>query len=222
MESSKDVQELEHSPLLVSEKGTFGDVPEDRSSGAEHVNLEEPQETPLIAPGDHVHVPDAIAWMMQNGVDFSRTRDSWHLSEDNVSLKKPFSVYFTLETPCSHNDIVMGLVDAGVEYEDILSIQRRLSTSTWVIALRSAEAKSLVLSAWYILIAGQRVFLADCDNRVQLVKVYNSPNVLSFRRDLAADSIFRHSHSVYASDKEHSINGANRSRVYPHLVSWAA
>lgn len=206
MESSQDVQELENSPLLVSEKGTLSDVPEDGPSRAEHVNLEEPQETPLIAPGDHVHVPDAIAWMMQNGVDFSRTKDSWHLSEDNVSLKKPFSVYFTLETPCSHNDIVMGLVDAGVEYEDILSIQRRLSTSTWVIALRSAEAKCLVLSAWYILIAGQRVLLADCDNRVQLVKIYNSPNempdsviigrlsaygtVLSFRRDLAADSIF--------------------------------
>lgn len=206
MESSQDVQELENSPVLVSEKGTLSDVPEDGPSRAEHVNLEEPQETPLIAPGDHADVPDAIAWMMQNGVDFSRTKDSWHLSEDNVSLKKPFSVYFTLETPCSHNDIVMGLVDAGVEYEDILSIQRRLSTSTWVIALRSVEAKCLVLSAWYILIAGQRVLLADCDNRVQLVKIYNSPNempdsviigrlsaygtVLSFRRDLAADSIF--------------------------------
>ena len=75
MESSQDVQELENSPLLVSKKGTFSDVPEDGCSGAEHDNLEEPQETPLIAPGDHVHVPDAIAWMMQNGVDFSRTKD---------------------------------------------------------------------------------------------------------------------------------------------------
>lgn len=167
MESSQEVQELENSPVLVSEKGTFGDVPEDGSSGAEHANLEEPQETPLIAPGDHVHVPDAIAWMMQNGVDFSRTKDSWPLSEDNVSLKKPFSVYFTLETLCSHNDIVMGLVDASVEY------------------------------------------------------AYGT--VLSFRRDLAADSIFNGIRTARMRvTKNIPLIGANRSRVYPHLVSWAA
>ena len=190
----------------MSEKGTFRDVPEEITTGAEHANAEEPQETPLIAPGDHVPVPDAIARMMQNGVDFTHTRESWNIGEDNVRLEKPFSVYFTLDTPCVYNDVVYGLTDAVVEYEDILSIQRRLSSSTWVIALASAEAKNIVLSAWHLTIAGQRVFLADCDNRVSLVKIYNAPNempdsviigrlssygsVLSFRRDLAADCIF--------------------------------
>ena len=55
-------------------------------------------------------------------------------------------------------------------------------------------------------IAGHRVFIADCDRTISLVKVYNAPNempdsviigrlsvygsVLSFRRDLLTDSIF--------------------------------
>ena len=76
----------------------------------------------------------------------------------------------------------------------------------WVVSLGSAEAKNIALSAWHINIAGKRVFLADCDNRVSLVKIYNAPNempdsviigrlasygtVLSFRRDLASDCIY--------------------------------
>ena len=83
--------------------------------------------------------------MMNNGVAFSCTRDSWSVGEGSVSLKKPFSVYFTLDTPCVCNDVVMGLIDVGVMYEDILSIQRRLSSNTWVIALRTAEAKKQCL-----------------------------------------------------------------------------
>lgn len=73
-------------------------------------------------------------------------------------------------------------------------------------ALRTAEAKTIALSTWYLPVADKRVFLADCDNRVTLVKIYNALNemldsvligrlsvygtVLSFCRDLAADSIF--------------------------------
>ena len=95
---------------------------------------------------------------------------------------------------------------AGVDYEDILSIQRRLSSNTWVVAFRTAIAKEQVLSAWNFVIAGQRVFIADCDRKISLVKVYHAPNeipdlviigrlpvygsVLSFRRDLLTDSIF--------------------------------
>ena len=63
-----------------------------------------------------------------------------------------------------------------------------------------------VLSAWNFVIAGYRVFIADCDRKISLVKVYNAPNempdsviigrlsvygsVLSIRRDLLTDSTF--------------------------------
>ena len=128
MESSQDVQNSQEKTIPVSEKGTLSDVPEEMTTGAEHANFgddanaEEPQETPLIAPGDHVHVPGAIAVMMQNGIDFVRTGDVWNITEDNVVLKKPFSVYFTLDTPCVSHDVIMGLTDAGVDYDEIIFI----------------------------------------------------------------------------------------------------
>lgn len=72
-------------------------------------------------------IPAAIVSMMNNGVEFSRTRDCLHVGEDNVSLKKPFSVYFLLDTPCSHYDVADGLLKLGIDYDDISSIQCRLT-----------------------------------------------------------------------------------------------
>ena len=212
MESSQNVQNSQEKTIPVSERGTLSVVPEEMTTGAEHANSgdnanpEEPQETPLIAPGDHVHVPGAIAAMIHNGIDFIRTRDAWNITEDNVVLKKPFSVYFTLDTPCVSHDVITGLIDAGVDHDEIISVQHRLSSNMWVVSLGSAEAKNIALSAWHINTAGKRVFLADCDNRVSLVKIYNAPNempdsviigrlasygtVLSFRRNLASDCIY--------------------------------
>ena len=111
-----------------------------------------------------------------------------------------------LDTSVLTNAIIEAFDSAGVDYEDILSIQRRLSSNTWVVVFRTATAKEQVLSAWNFVIAGHRVFIADCDRKISLVKVYNAPNempdsviigrlsvygsVLSFRRDLLTDSIF--------------------------------
>ena len=208
METSQEVEP----PVLVSEQNTL--VPEDENANAdenlasdvEHADDEKSHETTVIAPGDHMPIPAAIVSMMNNGVEFSRMKDCWHLGEDNVSLKKPFSVYFSLDTPCTYYDVADGLLKLGIDYDDISSIQRRLASNSWVIAFRTAEAKQIALSAWFVTIAGMRVLLADCDNRIVLVKIHNTPNempdsviigrlaaygtVFSFRRDLAADSIF--------------------------------
>ena len=212
MESSQDVEDSQETTIPVSERGTLSDVPEEMTTGVEHANSEEhanakePQETPLIAPGGHVHVPGAIAAMMQDGIDFVHTDDAWNITEDNVVLKKPFSLYFTLDTACVSHDVIMGLFDAGVDHDEIISIQHRLSLNMWVVSLGSAEAKDVALSAWHITIAGKCVLLVDCNNRVSLVKIYNALNempdsvmigrfssygtVLSFRRDLISDCIF--------------------------------
>ena len=143
IETSQEVE----SPVLVSGQSTL--VPEDEHanadedlvSDAEHADGEKSQETTVIVPGDHMPIPAAIVSMMNNGVEFSRTKDCWHLGEDNVSLKKPFSVYFSLDTPCTHYDVAEGLLTLGIDYDDISSIQRRLASNLWVIAFRTAEAK---------------------------------------------------------------------------------
>ena len=82
--------------------------------------------------------------MINYGVEFSRTRDCWHLDEDNLSLKKPFSIYFSLDMPCTHYNVTHGLLGLGVDYDDNLSIQRHLG-----------EAENIAVSAWDVTIAGK-------------------------------------------------------------------
>ena len=102
---------------------------------------------------------------MHNGANFTGTKESWNIEEETVT----FSVYFSLDTSVPTNAIIEAFDAAGVDYEDILSIQRRLSSNTWVVAFRTATAKEQVLSAWNFVIAGHRVFIADCDRKISLV-----------------------------------------------------
>ena len=111
--------------------------------------------------------------MMNNGAKFVRTNNAWRIDEENVSVRKFFLVYFSLDTSVPVSEIIMALDNLAIEYEDILSIQRRLS---WVVSLRTAEAKEQILSIWSITIANQVVFVGDCNNKVSLLKVYNAPN----------------------------------------------
>ena len=204
MENSENVEEVSEVQEVQGNKSWDEAMDEVE---AVHANEQESQRTSLITPQeDDVPVPDAIKRMMHNGANFTRTKESWNIEEDTVSVRKSFSVYFSLDTSVPTNAIIEAFDAAGVDYEDILSIQRRLSSNTWVVAFRTATAKELVLSAWNSVIAGHRVFIADCDRRISLVKVYNAPNempdsviigrlsvygsVVSFRRDLLTDSIF--------------------------------
>ena len=82
--------------------------------------------------------------MINYGVEFSRTRDCWHLDEDNLSLKKPLSIYFSLDMPCTHYNATHGLLGLGVDYDDLLSIQCHLG-----------EAGNIAASAWDVTIAGK-------------------------------------------------------------------
>ena len=205
MESAEGTQDTE----TFEESRSWNEIMEQETTEVAGVNHadEESLRSGLITPHeDDAALPKAIETMVNNGAKFVRTENSWRIDEQRVSVKKPYSVYFTLDTPVPTNEIIMAFDIAGVDYEDIVSIQRRLSSNTWVVALRTAEAKEHILSVWGVTIAGQTVFVGDCDNKISLVKVYNAPNelpdsviigrlstygtVLSFRRDLATDSIF--------------------------------
>lgn len=86
-----------------------------------------------------------------------------------------------------------------VSCDDIFSIQQRLASYTW--------NKEQVMSSWNMEIAGHCLFIVKGDNRISLMKIYNAPSelldsviiggiyaygsVLSFRRNLAADNIFK-------------------------------
>ena len=63
-----------------------------------------------------------------------------------------------------------------LSFEHILSVQRRLGSNTYVVSFSTAEAKSLILSSWDIEVCGYRAFVADCDHKISIVKIYNAPN----------------------------------------------
>ena len=115
----------------------------------QNANDGEPQENSLIAPsGDESDVPDAISKMMNNGVKFTQSKESWKVDNENVRVRKSYYVYFTLDTQVPVNKIFEALDGKGIEFEHILSVQRQLGSNTYVVSFSTAEAKSLILSSW--------------------------------------------------------------------------
>ena len=165
------------------------------------------RENSLIAPsGDESDVPEAISKMLNNGVKFTQSKESWKIDNENVRVRKSYSVYFTLDTQVPINKIFEALDGKGIDSENILSVQRWLGSNTYVVCFSMAEAKSLILSSWDIEVCGYRAFAADCDHKISIVKIYNAPNeiqdsviigtlsvyrtVLLFHGDLVNDSVF--------------------------------
>ena len=130
----------------------------------QNANDGEPQEN----PGDESDVPDAIRKMMNNGVKFTQSKESWKIDNENVRVRKSYSVYFTLDTQVPVNKIFEALDGKGIEFEHILSVQRRLGSNTYVVSFSTAEAKSLILSSWDIEVCGYRAFVADCDHKISI------------------------------------------------------
>ena len=104
------------------------------------------------------------------------------------------------------NDVLIGFDKAGIDIDDITSIQRRNSNNTWVVTFSSKAVKDAALNEQTITFAGCTVFLGDCENKVSIVKIFELPDelpdsvvigrlshygrVISFRRDCVADAIF--------------------------------
>ena len=95
MESSEVIRDEEN----TSWENTMENVAADGASEVEHANSHGSQRDQLL-------VPDAINRMMNNGVCFSTIKNSWNLDNESVSFKKHYSVYFTVEKPCSKQHII--------------------------------------------------------------------------------------------------------------------
>ena len=173
----------------------------------------ETSSTPVLfdddRPRDAEPVPKVLIDMYENGAKFSRVPEyTWSLKKDEnaAKLRKELSVSNTVDTVVSTQDILFGFDAAGIDIESVLSVQRRASNNTWVVAFKSPEAKNAALGVNSVSIAGCTVFLGDCENRLQSVKIYEVPQempdtviigrlsrygkVFSFRRDKVADCIY--------------------------------
>ena len=131
---------------------------------------------------------------------------AWNVRGSHVRVRKELSVCFTVDTVITSHEIIVGLDEAGIDVDDITSIQRRASNNSWVVTFGSKAVKDAALNEQSIKIAGVSVLVGDCENRVSIVKIYELPDELpdsvvigrlsnygrfiSFRRDRVADAIF--------------------------------
>ena len=161
------------------------------------------------APPKSDAVPKVLCDMFNSGARFETApKFTWNLRKEDkkARLRKELSVSFSVDTIVSSQEIIYGFDSAGIDVDEIISIQRRASNNTWVVSFRSPEAKNIALGVPSITIAGCVVFLGDCENRVQIVNIYEAPTelpdtvligrlshygkVFSFRRDRIAANIY--------------------------------
>ena len=126
-------------------------------------------------------VPRVLCDLFNNGARYETApKFTWHLKDsERVRLRKELSVVFAIDTPVSSQQIIVDLDAAGIDVDDILSVQRRASSNSWCVCFRSPEAKNMALGVPSVEIAGCTVFLGDCENRVQIVKIYEAPTEFS-------------------------------------------
>ena len=105
----------------------------------------------------------------------------------------------------SSNDIVYVFDAARIDVDEISCIQRKASNNSWIVSFRTLDAKQQALALPSLSIAGVQAFVGDCEHVTTIVKISESPaempdtlligrlshygKVLSFRRDLATNSI---------------------------------
>lgn len=124
---------------------------------------------------------------------------------DKSRLVKDRSVYFAVDTMVTSQTILEAFDAAGIDINEITTIQRKASNKTWIVTFDSQLAKEVALEVARVEIGGSTIFLGDCENCLVLVKLYEVAaelpdtvligrlnhygRVCSFRRDKIAQFI---------------------------------
>ena len=163
-------------------------------------------------PEETLTLPEALHFLEERGVGFNLV--GRYLGSSTTTVKKNLSVYFAVDTVVSSQDIIEGFDAAGLDVDDISSIQRKNSNNTWVVSFNS-DCKERALALPSLQIAGCSVVLGDSENTTVIVKIYEAPDempdtmiigrlsaygtVLSFRRDKISAFLTRLEGSAFPS-----------------------
>ena len=96
------------------------------------------------APPKSDAVPKVLCDMFNSGARFETApKFTWNLRKEDkkARLRKELSVSFSVDTIVSSQEIIYGFDSAGIDVDEIISIQRRASNNTWVVSFRSPEGK---------------------------------------------------------------------------------
>ena len=147
-------------------------------------------------------VPLPLRYLIaSSGACFVRVDDTWNVDGYAAKLKKSLSVTFTCEEEITGEDILDSLDKAGLDTDNIVSIQRRNSNRTWVVSFTDQESKDQAIAKGKLSIKNSLVFIGDADLQTVVVKIFEAPQempdtvvighlahfgrVLSFRRDIS-------------------------------------
>ena len=148
-------------------------------------------------------LPDELRELISvGGVRLVRCEQNvWNVQGWAAKLKKNLSVTFSIDEDITGEHIMDGLEHAGFDVEKVVSIQRRISTRSWVVTFSEQREKDRVISKGRLKIKDTIVFLGDADSRTDIVKIFEAPDempdtvvigrlscfgkILSFRRDVA-------------------------------------
>ena len=84
---------------------------------------------------------------------------AWNVRGNQVRVKKELSVCFSVDTVITSHEVIVGFDEAGIDIEDIRSVQRRASNNSWVVTFGSKAVKDAALNEQSITIAGCSVLL---------------------------------------------------------------
>ena len=142
--------------------------------------------------------------LLKKGMRF-RSVLFWRGEGTQPKLVKNLSVYFSVNTVVTSQQILEAFDPAGIDIDCITSIRWRASNRSWIVSFNSALAKETALETASVEIGGTAVFLGNCENSLVLIKIYKAPNelphtaligrlshygrVLSFRRHKIAQFI---------------------------------
>ena len=120
--------------------------------------------------------PPGITWRIAKTPEFWASFTSCVVRGNNVRIRKELSVCFSVDSVITSQDIITGLDKAGIDIDDITSIQRRASNNSWVVTFGSKAVNDAALNEHAISITGCSVLLGNCENEVSIVKIYEFPD----------------------------------------------
>ena len=110
-------------------------------------------------------LPDALSQLYNKGLRFKKVPAFfWNYDGEQRKLSKCCSVYFSVDSVCSSKQILEEFNKAGIDIDEICSIQRKNSNRSWVVTFDSTATKEDALEVSCIEINGQSVFFGDCLN----------------------------------------------------------
>ena len=179
--------------------GTFESTPE-----SQRIPCAQPR-TSEDVPTTTDAIPKVLGRLMEEGLSFRRVPvERWQISGWSATLNKNRSLSFTIDVPCSTQDILDGFTEASIDVSTIHAIQRRVSNHTWEVTFASPEARSLALGVARVTILGNEVRLGTTEKHQSvIVKIFEAPvempdtviigrlscygKVQSFRRERTGD-----------------------------------